>query len=178
MSHWTIGDFEPDEPVWTASEEVDNEQTFEELQLSRMGIDVPRGHEEWTDSDESRATEAPRVRELASQETIQELLNVWTERVIQSGDTGEGWSSEFIQRFVETSLDTRTGNISFQEPPLTMGIDPVAAGLDGAEEWMNETAETETCWDCGAQLDDCYCNDEDGEEEYYDNEGWDTDDED
>lgn len=87
-----------DEPEWTPSDEVVDEQELDDFQLARLGIDVP--DREWVEPVERPATPVQ----------MEELMNTWTAAM------GEE-HREVFQRAVESVYNTDTGSLEFGDAP-------------------------------------------------------------
>jgi hypothetical protein len=143
---WNTNDWttEEEDKHWEMTEE-DTDDEFDDIALSRLGVDIPEC------AREDQFIEPLRVRDIASQDNISELVREWTRTVIQ-----QGVSTEVQTQIMDAmaSIQTDTGTFHFGDEPR--GIDPERAGFD----W-----EPESCEDCGAPLDECECHMDDFDEE-------------
>jgi len=124
---------------WEMTDE-DTDDEFDDIALARLGVDLP----ECAREDQFIVPLRPLSPDMTP------IIESWREMIENTDLNPE------IRAAMASVIDP-DGNINFGDEP--QGIDPVAAGFDGAEVWINETAETETCWDCGHLLIDCNCDD-------------------
>ena len=148
---WNTNDMteQEEDKHWEMSED-DTDDEFDDVQLSRLGIEIPDC------AREDRFIE-PLPNEGGAQ-AMTELIQRWRSVVDENG-----YNSDIMDAL--QSIQTPDGSFHFGDDTDPFGqrqngIDPIAAGLDGAEET--------SCEQCGERYDRCECFDDDVDDGYYD----------
>jgi len=145
---WNVNDWntEEEDRHWEMTEE-DTDDEFDDIALSRLGVDLP-----------ACAKETARPQFSRTPTTNSELFNRWQEVL-----NGMEIAPE-LQEALESVRDG--GTFSFGDEPR--GIDPEEAGFEGTEESCEECGmllyecvcglDANVCHDCGVDWDECMCN--------------------
>lgn len=149
MTAWNTRDWEPEDKSWELTEE-DTDDEFDDVALSRLGIELPEC------AKETRVRSAER----RTSTNIDAMMSEWARIVGRNPDD------------LSDAMRHVMNGLAVVQPMQGWGVDPVRAGFDGADERcedcgmflyecscnMDDYSEEDYCYMCGMPLfDGCEC---------------------
>ena len=143
---WNINDWDTvEDPKWEVTED-DTDDEFDDIALSRLGIELPEC---------AREPVRPRPQTQGAGVDMTPVMERWSQMM-------QGMDLEPSLRAAMQSVMTDDGTFHFGDEPR--GIDPVIAGFDDVDEPEDTPAEhdpmDDVCYSCGNPHYDCSCGDE------------------